>query len=63
MSIPKNPGVMSVSFCYIAAITLLSLAVTGIGRSTTAQSREIQRGKYLVEEVAKCAECHTPQCL
>lgn len=23
--------------------------------------QEINRGKYLVEEVAKCAECHTPR--
>ena len=22
---------------------------------------DVQRGKYLVEEVAKCAECHTPR--
>jgi mono/diheme cytochrome c family protein len=22
---------------------------------------EIERGRYLVEEVAKCAECHTPR--
>jgi len=24
-------------------------------------SMQIERGKYLVEEVAKCAECHTPR--
>ncbi len=24
-------------------------------------SEEIKRGKYLAEEVAKCAECHTPR--
>jgi mono/diheme cytochrome c family protein len=24
-------------------------------------SAQIERGKYLVEEVAKCAECHTPR--
>lgn len=26
-----------------------------------AQSDKIARGKYLVEEVAKCQECHTPK--
>lgn len=25
------------------------------------QKSEIERGRYLVEEVAKCAECHTPR--
>jgi mono/diheme cytochrome c family protein len=25
------------------------------------KSEEIKRGKYLVEEVAKCPECHTPR--
>lgn len=61
MSIPKNRAVMSTSFCCIAAIAFVSLAAAGSGRSTAAQSGEIQRGKYLVEEVAKCAECHTPR--
>jgi len=27
----------------------------------TSTSDDIQRGKYLVEEVAKCQECHTPR--
>lgn len=27
----------------------------------TASVAEIERGRYLVEEVAKCAECHTPR--
>jgi hypothetical protein len=26
-----------------------------------ADKSEIERGRYLVEEVAKCAECHTPR--
>lgn len=26
-----------------------------------AQNKEIERGKYLVEEVAKCQDCHTPK--
>lgn len=61
MSIPKNSGVMLAFFCCIAALMLVSLAATGSSRRTAAQSGEIQRGKYLVEEVAKCAECHTPR--
>jgi len=61
MSIPKNRAVMSASFFSIAAISLVSLAAAGSRRRTAAQSGEIQRGKYLVEEVAKCPECHTPR--
>jgi mono/diheme cytochrome c family protein len=26
-----------------------------------AQSSDVERGKYLVDEVAKCQECHTPR--
>jgi hypothetical protein len=33
----------------------------GNSRSAAAQTGEIQRGKYLVEEVAKRPECHTPR--
>jgi len=29
--------------------------------STSADKSEIEHGRYLVEEVAKCAECHTPR--
>jgi mono/diheme cytochrome c family protein len=62
MSIPKNRAAFTAYFCCVAAILLvcLSLVAKGSGRSA-AQNDEIQRGKYLVEEVAKCAECHTPR--
>jgi mono/diheme cytochrome c family protein len=30
-------------------------------RSEKQGNAEIERGKYLVEEVAKCTECHTPR--
>jgi mono/diheme cytochrome c family protein len=30
-------------------------------RSTTSQPDDLARGRYLVEEVAKCPECHTPR--
>lgn len=29
--------------------------------SLTAQESPLERGKYLVEEVGKCQECHTPK--
>jgi mono/diheme cytochrome c family protein len=61
MSIPNNRTVVTASFCCIAAILLVGLAAGGSSRSTSAKSGEIERGKYLVEEVAKCPECHTPR--
>lgn len=31
------------------------------GTSATSKQDEITRGKYLVEQVAKCTDCHTPR--
>ncbi|MDR1990297.1 MAG: c-type cytochrome [Acidobacteriaceae bacterium] len=31
------------------------------GAAVAAQDAKVQRGKYLVEEVARCQECHTPR--
>ena len=47
-------------------VLFLTLALTvsiGPAKSSTrsADTSEIERGRYLVEEVAKCAECHTPR--
>lgn len=37
-------------------------STTNVRKSSPApKDTDIQRGKYLVEEVAKCAECHTPR--
>jgi mono/diheme cytochrome c family protein len=38
---------------------LVGTALTGV--SLLAQDAKVQRGKYLVEEVARCQECHTPK--
>jgi mono/diheme cytochrome c family protein len=46
------------------AIVLL-VVVAGTWSLSAAQRnssrRDVERGKYLVEEVAKCTECHTPR--
>jgi len=43
----------------------LALSATGLilaaAIGVQAQDARIQRGKYLVEEVARCQECHTPK--
>src|SRR5580704_10761557 len=36
-------------------------AATNRAAASGASNSEIERGKYLVEEVAKCPECHTPR--
>lgn len=48
--------------CFLCAtfLAFLKLAAAGNGQGVT-QSTEVQRGQYLVEEVAKCPECHTPR--
>lgn len=53
----------------LACVVVVSATV--VGSSNAFQKRfalpgpptkaEIERGRYLVEEVAKCAECHTPR--
>jgi mono/diheme cytochrome c family protein len=48
-------------FLGIALTAFLSLAAAGNPSQATVQKTEVDRGRYLVEEVAKCAECHTPR--
>lgn len=50
-----------------AFLVLLSLAFAAVSstiepqRQTPEPSSDVERGKYLVEEIAKCTECHTPR--
>jgi mono/diheme cytochrome c family protein len=47
-----------------SGLLLAALAASvGLTKAKTASvdKVEVQRGRYLVEEVAKCAECHTPR--
>lgn len=41
------------------AASVLITCVTGA--VVAAQDSKVERGKYLVEEVARCQECHTPR--
>lgn len=47
----------------LVASSGLALLLLGPSKSSPASpdDRQIERGKYLVEEVAKCTECHTPR--
>lgn len=42
-------------------LTLIFLALTVFTAAGMAQSKGVEWGKYLVEEVGKCQDCHTPR--
>ena len=52
---------------FVAAIVAAAVVVGGERKSAKAQQQEtpnkgdIERGRYLVENVAMCGECHTPR--
>ena len=55
---------MQRKFSFSVLFLTVALAVSvGAARSRTrsADTSQIERGRYLVEEVAKCGECHTPR--
>jgi mono/diheme cytochrome c family protein len=39
----------------------IALAVLATSLTTFGQDAKIERGKYLVEEIGRCQECHTPK--
>jgi hypothetical protein len=39
----------------------VSKQTSGAQSSATSKETEIERGRYLVEQVARCADCHTPR--
>jgi mono/diheme cytochrome c family protein len=47
----------------LSAIFLIAanMATDGAVGQTPASRSDVERGKYLVEQVAKCRECHTPR--
>jgi mono/diheme cytochrome c family protein len=59
----KMPRVMLVSVVVVSAGVVGSSSAfqKRFALSGPASKAEIERGRYLVEEVAKCPECHTPR--
>lgn len=51
---------LSVAMLSVSAVAVCMAALNPSFQKPTA-SGDVARGKYLVEEVAKCAECHTPR--
>jgi hypothetical protein len=48
-------------FVSLSLIGWLTLSQSAPQNPRAAYKNEIERGRYLVEEVAKCPECHTPR--
>lgn len=54
----RLPVLLAVLF--LSSFLVVSKVASQATTSKKQQSAEIERGRYLVEEVAKCQECHTP---
>ena len=42
-------------------VAMVAASLTLLSSQQGGSPRDVARGKYLVEEVAKCTECHTPR--
>ena len=67
---PERPGFPGGIMQGILQKTLFPLLLIAASTAVSAQSKpssartdpsEVERGRYIVEEVAKCTECHTPR--
>jgi hypothetical protein len=51
--------------CGVAAVATIAFSASALQKRfpmpAPATKEEVDRGRYLVEEVAKCPECHTPR--
>jgi mono/diheme cytochrome c family protein len=55
-------AMLKLGFSAVLAAVVLGGSLDVARAAKQAQEKsEIERGRYLVEEVAKCAECHTPR--
>lgn len=45
----------------VLLLAVLALVFLAVGTGNAAAPSAAERGKYIVEGVAKCAECHTPR--
>jgi len=61
MSSRNKRAVLSAFLFFGALLGLRALASAGHGHRTNPSSGDVERGKYLVEQVARCGECHTPR--
>jgi len=45
----------------VVSLAIVGTSISVSGQSGQAPQAQLERGKYLVEEVARCQECHTPK--
>src|ERR1700758_4732580 len=51
---------LAFSAVFLTALLTASRGLTRL-RTTSPDASQVERGRYLVEEVAKCGECHSPR--
>ena len=61
MSIHVKRDTMLTVFLVLVFVAVGSFSAAGQSRRVPGETGDVERGKYLVEEVAKCGECHTPR--
>ena len=61
MNVKMIAGLASCTMLVIASVSVAYTQTTKRAAPTEARESDIAHGKYLVEEVAKCSECHTPR--
>jgi mono/diheme cytochrome c family protein len=61
MQIQNRRAILLACLLCGALAGLLALTAVGHARRASAPQADVERGRYLVEEVAKCGECHSPR--
>jgi mono/diheme cytochrome c family protein len=61
MPVQNKRAVLSAVLLCAALLGILGLATASHVRRANVPQADVEHGKYLVEEVAKCGECHTPR--
>ena len=59
MTAMRLPALLA--FLFLSTFFAVSKVASQANATKKQQASEIERGRYLVEEVAKCPECHTPR--
>ena len=59
MALPTKTILATSTFLLIVPLALVGLSVGAHTQNRKHNQADVARGKYLVEEVAKCPECHT----
>jgi mono/diheme cytochrome c family protein len=55
-----RPRPLTFSLAGIAVAAIATVALAQTPKPEAAKETRLERGKYLVEEVSRCQECHTP---